>query len=317
MPPPEAATARAAFLRDVLAGLSARPRSLPSKYFYDAEGSALFDRITELEAYYPTRTELAIMEAHADDMAASLGSRVALIEFGSGSSVKSRRLLDALDRPSAYVPVDISEEHLLATAERLRAAYPDLPVLPVAQDYTEPLVLPPLPPHTRRALYFPGSTIGNFTREEADAFLRRAARLAGPGGRLLIGFDLIKDRTMLERAYNDEEGVTAAFNRNLLHRINRELDGTFEPEAFAHRAVWNPEEARIDMYLVSERDQEASVANRRFHFEAGEPIHTEFSHKYTVEGFTATAQHAGFEPLAQWTDPQDLFCVMVFEVPST
>jgi L-histidine Nalpha-methyltransferase len=309
------APARTAFERDVLAGLSQPEKRLPCKYFYDEEGSALFDRITELDAYYPTRTELAILQAHASEMAEAIGPRAALIEFGSGSSVKTRLLLDALPDLAAYVPVDISEEHLLATAEALRTAYPDLPILPLPADYTETLTLPDLPEHRRRVVYFPGSTIGNFERDYAEAFLERAARLAGRGGGLLIGVDLVKDPAVLERAYDDEEGVTAAFNRNLLERINRELGADFPAETFEHRAVWNEEEERIEMYLVSTAGREVEVAGRTFRFTPGETIHTEHSHKYTPEGFVEMARHAGFEPDRQWLDPQQYFAVFSLRVP--
>jgi len=304
-----------AFLRDVLAGLSQPQKRLPCKYFYDERGSALFDQITELDAYYPTRTELAILEAHVGEMADAIGPEAALVEFGSGSSVKTRLLLDALSDVAAYVPVDISEEHLLATAEALREAYPDLAIHPLPADYTETLTLPDLPEHQRRVIYFPGSTIGNFEQDYAQAFLERAARVAGPGGGLLIGVDLVKEPAVLERAYDDEEGVTAAFNRNLLERINRELGADIPVEAFEHRAVWNEDEARIEMYLVSSEPREIVVDGRTFRFAAGEAIHTEHSHKYTLDGFAEMAREAGFVPRREWLDPRRYFAVLYLDVP--
>ncbi len=302
---------REAFLRDVLAGLAASPKSVPCKYFYDETGSALFDRITETEAYYPTRTELAIMEAHVGEMAEAVGPGAVLIEYGSGSSLKTRVLLGRLDL-AAYVPIDISREHLFATAEQLRDAYPGLPIFPVAADYTADFALPDLPEGTR-VVYFPGSTIGNFDEAQAAAFLRQAAALVGPGGGLLIGVDLKKDPAVLEAAYDDPEGVTSEFNLNLLDRINRELGGTFDRDRFAHRAVWNPAESRIETYLVSLREQTAEVGGVAFHFGEDEAVHTENSHKYTTEGFARFAARNGFAARRCWTDPEGLFSVQYFE----
>jgi dimethylhistidine N-methyltransferase len=316
---------RAAFRDDVLTGLARPQKSIPCKYFYDERGSALFDRITETEEYYPTRTELAIMEAQAGAMAEAIGPQAVLIEYGSGSSQKTRVLLDRLAAEAqperalaAYVPIDISREHLLATADTLRDAYPGLPVLPVAADYTADFDLPDLPPHRKRVVYFPGSTIGNFDVGQAGDFLDHAAEVACDSertcGGLLIGVDLKKDRATLEAAYDDAEGVTAAFNLNLLDRINRELDGTFAPDAFRHRAVWNDEASRIETYLVSEREQTAHVEGVPFRFAEGETIHTENSHKYTVGSFARFAAEAGFVLRQHWTDADDLFSVLYFEV---
>jgi L-histidine Nalpha-methyltransferase len=301
--------ARAAFLRDVVAGLSAEQRAIPCKYFYDARGSALFDRITTLEAYYPTRTELSILRVHGRDIARAIGDDVVLIELGSGSSVKTRLLLDQLPRLAAYVPIDISEEHLHMTSDELRAAYPELSVLPVAADYTNGLSLPELPEHSRRVAFFPGSTIGNFEQAAAEHFLRMTARLVGPAGGLVIGVDLDKDAAILERAYDDEEGVTAAFNRNLLHRINDELDGDIDPTTFEHRAVWNESASRVEMYLVSRKDQEIAVNGHRFALRAGDAIHTENSHKYTLDSFSRLAAAAGFRTDNVWLDDEGLFSV--------
>jgi dimethylhistidine N-methyltransferase len=236
---------------DALAGLRRRPRTLPSKYFYDAEGSRLFEAITQLDAYYPTRTEAAILRAHGEAIAAFIRPDAVLVEYGSGASVKTRLLLDRLPGLRAYVPLDISEEHLLETAEALRADYPRLRVVPVAADYTRRFRLPRIA--GPRSLFFPGSTVGNFTPAEAAAFLRRMARTAGPAGRLVIGVDTPKDRVTLERAYDDEQGVTAAFNKNLLVRLNREAGADFDLDAWAHRAVWNEGQSRVEMHLVSTR----------------------------------------------------------------
>lgn len=324
MPPSSSADPDApdldAFRHDVLRGLASSPRCIPSKYFYDERGSRLFDEITRTEEYYPTRTEQAIMDAHGSEMAEAIGPRAILIEYGSGSSRKTRTLLDALDPGAhperglvAYVPIDISSDHLLRTAETLRNAYPELLVAPVAADYTSDFELPPLPP-ARRVVYFPGSTIGNFSRGQATAFLFHAAETARPGGGLLIGIDLVKDRATLEAAYDDAAGVTARFNLNLLHRINRELGGTFDPDGFRHLAEWNEDERRIETYLVSLRAQTAEVAGVAFRFAEGERIHTENSHKYTVEGFAGEAAEAGFTLRRAWTDPRDWFAVLYFEV---
>jgi dimethylhistidine N-methyltransferase len=317
---PADTTDREAFRSDVLTGLGRPQKAIPCKYFYDERGSALFDQITETEEYYPTRTELAIMEAHVAAMAAHIGPRAALIEYGSGSSLKTRVLLDRLDL-AAYVPIDISQAHLFATAETLREAYPDLPILPVAADYTADFDLPPLSDARKRVVYFPGSTVGNFDRMQAADFLRHAAEVADGGhgearGGLLIGVDLVKDRATLEAAYDDAAGVTAAFNLNLLHRINRELGGTFDPDTFRHRAVWNDAERRIEAFLVSTRDQTASVDGVAFRFAEGEAVHTENSHKYTVEGFARFAAGAGFVLRQRWTDADGLFSVLYFEVDS-
>lgn len=298
------------FLDDVLAGLSSSPRSIPCKYFYDARGSALFDEITRLAEYYPTRTETAILNEHAPAMARAIGPDAVLIEPGSGSSTKTRLLLDHLDRPAAYVPIDISEQHLLETAATLRTEYPHLTILPLAGDFSNHLALPELPPHRRRVVYFPGSTIGNFDHDEASEFLHEAARTAGPGGALLIGVDLKKDPAILERAYDDEQGVTAAFNRNLLERIVRELDADLDPDAFEHRAVWNEDASRVELFLVAARDQQISVAGHTFDLARGEAIHTENSHKYSVDAFARLAAPAGFTLEHQWLDDDELFSVL-------
>jgi dimethylhistidine N-methyltransferase len=300
----------ARFREEVWAGLGLPQKTLPCKYFYDARGSELFEAICDLPEYYPTRTELAIMERSAGAMADRLGERCLLVEYGSGSSRKTRLLLDRLRDPAGYVPIDISRAALSASARALGVAYPTLDVLPVCADYTAHFELPhPRRPAARCGVYFPGSTIGNFTPAQAQRFLAHMARVAGAGGALLIGVDLKKDRATLERAYDDAAGVTAAFNRNLLLRINRELAGDFELDRFVHRAHYDERAGRIEMHLVSERAQTVSVAGRRFSFAAGETIHTENSYKYDVVQFAALASSAGLWVREVWTDPERLFSV--------
>lgn len=299
------------FLDDVLQALSRRPqRELPTQYLYDARGSALFDQICELPEYYPTRTELSIMEADAGAMAEAIGPDALVIEYGSGSSIKTRRLLSALTRPAGCVLVDISREHLLRSADALAERFGDVEVLPVCADFTTPFAIPqPTRPAKRRVVYFPGSTIGNFTPDRASALLSQMAQQVGPGGGLLIGTDLRKDPAVLEAAYNDAQGVTAQFNLNLLRRINRELRADFDLGGFEHKAIYDEELGRIEMLLISRRAQKATVGGRSFTFEAGETIRTEYSHKYTIEGFARMASKAGFAPRRVWTDQKSLFAV--------
>jgi dimethylhistidine N-methyltransferase len=297
------------FAQDVVAGLTERPKRLPPKYFYDQEGSRLFEAITELPEYYPTRCELAILRAHAGEIAQLLPAPTALIEFGSGSSRKTRILLDAAEGIAAYVPVDISAHILAQEAVALQRDYPRLKVLPVAADFTQPFQLPPAVATLKRTGFFPGSTIGNFEPYEAAAFLRHAAQMLGPGGVLIIGIDLIKDAAILNAAYDDAAGVTAKFNLNLLTRINRELAGDFDLAEFCHQALYNSERKRVEMHLASRKRQKVHAAGRTIEFRAGETIHTENSYKYTVESFRALARGAGFKPLAAWSDPQNYFSV--------
>ncbi|MGQ9368107.1 L-histidine N(alpha)-methyltransferase [Azospirillum sp. ST 5-10] len=299
----------AGFLSDVLDGLARPHKALPSKYFYDRRGSALFDAICELEEYYPTRTEMALLRRHAADVAAFAGPAATVVELGSGSSVKVRLLLDALEAPAAYVPVDISHDHMVAAAARLAEDYPGLAVTPVTADYAAGFTLPGGVAPQRTLAFFPGSTIGNFTPPEAGAFLERLGRRLGAGSRLVIGVDRRKDRAVLEAAYDDARGVTAAFNLNLLARINRELDGTFDLDGFAHRAVYDEERGRIEMHLVSRRAQTATVAGQPVRFAAGESILTEISCKYAVHEFRALAEAAGWRTCCVWTDAQALFAV--------
>ncbi len=307
----DAASVDADFAEAVLAGLGAERKYLLSKHLYDAEGSALFDRITELEDYYPTRTEAAILRASAARLADHLPPGAALVEPGAGSGEKTRILLDALPGLGAYAPVDISGEHLEAAAARLRADYPDLPVHAVVADFASRFALPEAVAGMPAVVFFPGSTIGNFTKPAARDLLAAFRAIPGVAG-LVIGVDLPKDPARLVRAYDDGEGVTAAFNLNLLARINRELAGDFDLEAFAHEARWNADESRIEMHLRSLRRQRVRVLGRTFDFADGETIHTENSHKFPVDGFRAIAASAGWAPVDLWLDPERLFSVHVF-----
>jgi L-histidine N-alpha-methyltransferase len=307
------------FRADVLRGLRAAHKELPCKYFYDEAGSQLFERITELDEYYPTRTELAIMERHAAQMAELLGPRCLLIEYGSGSSTKTRLLLQHLREPAGYVPVDVSGDYLCQSARALAADFPEVQVLPLCADFTRPLKLPaPRKRPARHVVYFPGSTIGNFTPEETVALLRQTAALCRPGGGLLLGADLRKDPRVLEAAYNDARGVTADFNRNLLTRINRELGADFVVGQFAHRAFYNAGEGRIEMHLVSRCPQSVRIAESEFFFAEGEAIRTEYSYKYRVDDLKALAEKSSFLSDAVWTDERRYFSVYYFTLgPST
>ncbi len=295
----------------VVDGLRRREKTLPCKYFYDQTGSLLFDRICELGEYYVTRSELEIMRERADEMAEQIGTGVMLVEYGSGSSTKTRRLLRHLRSPSAYVPVDISKEHLCATADRLRAAFASIEVLPVCADFTCPFDLPtPVQPASHVAVYFPGSTIGNFTPDMAAKILDQIATQVGLGGGLLIGIDLQKPVDVLHAAYDDSQGVTAAFNLNLLSRIERELDADVDVQAFEHEAKYNDEFNRIEMRLISRVDQAIRVGDESFRLRRDEPITTEYSHKYTIDGFAELASMSGFAVHRSWTDSQNLFAVL-------
>lgn len=297
------------FRDDVFEGLSREQKELPCKYFYDDRGSELFNTICGLDEYYPTRTETALLQAHGREMADLIGPGVCLIEFGCGSLLKTRLLLDALRSPAAFVPIDISADHLLQSAAALTADYPNLEVLPVVADFTRPVKLPDKARKAseNRIGFFPGSTIGNFDHAGAADFLATVADMVGGGGALLIGVDLKKDEDILVRAYDDAQGVTAAFNRNVLERINRELGGCFDIETFRHRALYNGAEGRIEMHLVSEKDQTVTVHDRDFTFTKGETIHTENSCKYHVEEFSSLAAGAGFRSARTWVDGDGLF----------
>ncbi|HZT90177.1 MAG TPA: L-histidine N(alpha)-methyltransferase [Stellaceae bacterium] len=303
------------FRSAVLEGLSRDPPAIPCKFFYDERGSALFEEICRLPEYYPTRTEIAILEDNADEIAAQMGRHCRLIELGSGASRKVRILLQALDRPGAYVAVDISREHLRQAAAALAADFPGLPVVAVCADYTRRFALPALPgPSGKRVGFFPGSTIGNFEPGAVVAFLRNCARILGPGGEMLIGVDLKKDTDTLEAAYNDRAGVTSAFNLNLLERINRELDGDIDLDRFEHYAFYNEAEGRIEIYVKSLANQQARIAGRRFRFAKDQLIHTEYSYKYTIPEFRDLAATAGFHAVDTWTDRADLFSVHYFRL---
>lgn len=303
--PPDPYATGSEFARDFLAGLSARPRRLAPKYFYDAEGSALFDRICALPEYYPTRTEIGILRTSAAEIAACVGSQAQIIEFGAGSVLKIRLLLDALHTPASFIPIDISGEHLRAATAALQRDYPAIAMQPVEGDFTAPLLLPSLA-GARRVGFFPGSSIGNFEPAEAEHFLRHAAAMLSGGG-MLIGVDLIKDPSLLHAAYNDAAGVTAAFNRNVLARARRELGAKVEPAHFAHYAFYNAPLHRIEMHLVSLATECIVVAGQRFTFAPGDSLHTENSYKYTVDGFRELARSAGFQPGPYWCDPQARF----------
>lgn len=303
------------FLGDVLSGLAQPCKSLPPKYFYDARGSELFEAICALPEYYPTRTELAMMQANAADMARVLGPQCLLIEYGAGSGRKTRVLIESL-APVAYMAIDISRTALRQCAAELAQTYPMVRVAAVCADYTRSLRLPTMDVIVRRrVIYFPGSTIGNFTRPEALDFLRYAHVIAGPGGAMLVGVDLKKAPARLHAAYNDAQGVTAAFNLNLLTRINRELGGNFDVSAFEHHAFYDVDNGRIEMHLRSLREQRVNVAGQAFRFRSGETIHTENSCKYSIEEFQRLARDAGFTAEHCWTDAEQLFSVHYLSVP--
>jgi dimethylhistidine N-methyltransferase len=312
-PSPEGATAD--FLREVLSGLSQPDKRLPCKYFYDEAGGQLFERICALDEYYPTRCELAILERHANSMAERIGAGAALIEYGSGSSRKTRLLLDQLIRPAAYVPVDINGQQLLHTARALGQAYPNLLVRPVEADFARPFALPPLRRKaTRRVVYFSGSTIGNFEPDAARDLFASIAALVGPGGGLLIGVDLKKDPAILRAAYNDRLGVTAAFNLNLLTRINRELNADFAVDRFHHYAFYNPTLNRIEMHLVSQMSQIVRVEESSFPLVEGESICTEYSYKFNLEDCRSLAHDAGLRLRETWLDEREWFSVQYWTV---
>jgi len=297
-------------MKDVVHGLWRPQKEIPCKYFYDEIGSALFDEICELDEYYLTRTELAILVAHAPEMAAAIGEDCELIEFGSGSGIKTRLLLDQLRRPRAYVPVDVARQPIEGSARALADRFPGLRVHPVHADFTLPLSLPDTGlPRARRVVYFPGSTIGNFSPRAAVGLLRAIAVLVGEGGGLLVGFDLDKHESIVWPAYNDRRGVTALFNLNLLARINRELDADFDLDAFAHRATYVREQERVEMHLVSRSPQLVRIAGLEFGFDEGETIHTECSYKYSLEQFGRLTSRAGLTLIRQWLDPQRYFSV--------
>jgi L-histidine Nalpha-methyltransferase len=300
------------FRADVLTGLAARPRAIPARWFYDRRGSELFEAITELPEYYPTRTETALLMQIGPQLGTLAAPNAAVVEFGSGSSTKTPILLRAI-HPAAYVPIDISGEFLRHSARELSQSFPGLPVLPVEADFLRPVPLPPEVTGLPKLGFFPGSTIGNMNAFHAVNLLRAMRDWLGEGARLLIGMDRVKSPDILIPAYDDAQGVTAAFNLNLLERINRELAGTIPVEAFRHRAIWNPDAARIEMHLEAQRDVAFTVDGRSFEMEAGETIHTENSHKYGPNGGRMLLRAGGWTPIREWTDPQDWFGLILCE----
>lgn len=300
---------------EVIRGLSSRAKRLPCKLFYDERGSRLFEAICETPEYYVTRTEQRILNRYAGAMAARIGPHARVVEFGSGNSAKTRVLLDHLDRPAAYIPVEISRSQLAATSLALARAYPQVEILPLCADYTGLVAIPQARrPVSKTIVFFPGSTIGNFTPEEARQFLARIARLCGPSGGLLIGVDLKKDRAILEPAYADRQGVTAAFNLNLLHRVNRELGGDLPVERFRHRAHYDPRHGRIEMHLVARGPITGRVGRTDIRLAAGEHVTTEYSYKYRPAEFARLAERAGFQVAQRWTDERSLFSIQYLTV---
>jgi dimethylhistidine N-methyltransferase len=315
-PPQFSAAESADFLADVIAGLSSNPRTIPSKYFYDDRGAALFQKICELPEYYVTRTEIDILDRSRADIASQLGANIELIGLGTGAGTKTRILIGALENPAVYIPVDISENQLRQSTALFQKIFPALEILPVCADYLQSVVLPlPRREPARNIVYFPGSTIGNFEPDEAVQFLCRIANVCRGGGGLLIGVDLKKDPQVLEAAYNDSAGVTAQFNLNLLQRINRELAADFDLDQWRHRAIYNSSAGRIEMHLISEIDQFVHFNEHKFHFRRSEKIITEYSYKYTPDEFAAFAAKAGFSFVRMWTDEAGLFGVFYFVSP--
>jgi dimethylhistidine N-methyltransferase len=306
---------RDGFLSETIAGLSRPQKTLPFKFFYDEEGSRLFNDICELDEYYVTRVENQILRDNIDEIADLIGSGCRLVEFGSGTSAKTRHLLTHLPSMSGYIPIDIAGPQLLESAAQLGLEYPDLEISPLEADYSEVLELPNTRRKSKQTMaFFPGSTIGNLEPGEAVAFLRNIASLCGNDGYLLIGIDRKKDRRILEPAYNDRKGVTARFNLNILARVNRELGADFDLSAFRHRAPFNEIHGRIEMHLVSQCAQTVHLDSKEFAFEAGEHITTEYSYKYTLKGFERLALRAGFKPVKNWEDPDHLFSVLLLRV---
>ena len=303
---PTPLSTQAAFAAELCEGLRAQPPRVSPKWFYDEAGSRLFERICDLPEYYPTRTELALLAQHAPAMAALIGPGAQRVELGAGASVKVQTLLRALPRLAGFVPVDISGDYLQGVAQGLRQSFPGLDVQPVVADFTQPFSLPAAPAGARRVGFFPGSSIGNFEPLQAEQLLRQFRQTLDGGG-LLIGVDLVKHPALLHAAYNDAQGVTAAFNLNLWARANRELGADFDLAAWAHSALYHPGLQRIEMHLVSLRQQQVQVAGQSFRFEEGQAVHTENSCKYTVPGFQALARRAGWWPTAVWTDPAGWF----------
>ena len=306
-------TVRTQFERDVTEGLSNTQKSLPCQWLYDQRGSELFEEITHLPEYYPTRTETAILRAHAKQIVQGLGPNPALIEYGAGASVKTRIILDAFENLAAYIPIDVSADFLLQTAEAIRRDYPGCPVHPVIADFLSEITLPALPEGANRIGFFPGSTIGNLSDIEIHQFLNRARHSLGEGSHFILGFDLRKSPDILIPAYDDAQGITAAFNLNLLTRINRELSADFDLGAFTHEARWKDELSRIEMHLVSTRRQTVKLAGLTFEFDQGETIHTENSRKFSKSAMLRMCEAGGWTCTQTFTDPDDLFAVCVLK----
>lgn len=299
-------------LQEVLTGLKAPQKNLPSKYFYDKRGSELFEQITQLEEYYPTRTERHILESHVSEIAACLGSSVELIEPGSGSSDKTRILLKNLPNIHGYIPMDISGDYLNQVAGRLQADFPRIKIIPLHADYSHSFTLPETVPGARKVIFFPGSTIGNFKKKDVNLFMEKVKYMAGTDGACLIGADLKKNTAVLERAYNDSKGITALFNKNILLHLNNKLGSCFNPDLFTHKAIWNEEYSRIEMHLFADKDFSVMVGGQRIDFRKGESIHTENSHKYTLDGF-AEMVAPWFEVKKVWTDERGYFSLQYME----
>lgn len=297
------------FLKDVLLGLSKPQKQIPAKYFYDEDGSALFDAICDLDEYYPTRTEIGLLKQHSTQIAELIGARCIVIEYGSGSSQKIPILLACLNEPLAYMPIDICKEYLLESSGRIAAYQPGMDVIAICADYTKPMCMPASHKYSdaKKVIFFPGSTIGNCTPLEAIRLLKNAAQLVGKGGGMLIGVDLKKDTAILHAAYNDRKEITAEFNLNILARINRELSANFNLSAFHHHAFYNHDHGRIEMHLISQCEQLVTVSGRVFHFSENESIHTENSYKYTIDEFQSMARVARFIPCDVWVDEHKLF----------
>lgn len=304
---------KTSMLEEVLEGLlSNDQKTLPSKYFYDKKGSELFDAITELEEYYPTRTERRLLEENVKEIEQFLGEQILLIEPGSGSSSKTKILLEHMDNICCYIPMDISGDYLNKVAKQLREEFPKIKIQPLAVDYTKPFELPEINPNARKVVFYPGSTIGNFKMEKVEQFLKVIHDIIGKDGALLIGADLIKDQSVLEAAYNDSKEITADFNKNILTHLNSEIGSDFDPEKFSHKAIWNDNKNRIEMHLFSEEDHSVTIGDKEIQFKEGESIHTENSHKYSLESFQEMVAD-WFEVKKVWTDEKDYFSLQYLE----
>lgn len=301
------------FFEDVIEGLSKYPKSLPSKYFYDESGSRLFEEICALEEYYLTRMEVALLQSIRGQLASLIGPNAAIIEPGAGAGIKIQILLETLHAPALYAPLDISEDFLIESSQRMQQRFPRLRILPISGDFTQPRDWPRMANTDRRIVFFPGSTLGNFAAPEAVSFLKNMRTLCGNRGAMILGVDMVKEVEILEAAYNDKNGVTAAFNKNLLLRINHELGGDFNPERFAHKAFFNPRDSRIEMHLESRIEHHVKIGGRAFLIRQSERIHTENSHKFTLESIHALTQQAGFGCRTHWMDDKKYFSIHFLE----